>query len=80
MEAYNAGILTTVVESEEADNVLSRIVQELQSSSPQAIELLKYILTETWTLPGMNDANTTLLGDDARRRIAEFAERSARRR
>lgn len=79
-EAYQAGILTTVVESEEADKVLSRVIQELQSSSPQAIELLKYILTETWTLPGMNDANTTLLGDDARGRIAEFAERSARRR
>lgn len=78
-EAYDVGILTTVVESEEAD-MFSRILQELQSSSPQAIELLKYILTETWTLPGMNDANTTLLGDDARGRIAEFAERSARRR
>ena len=79
-EAYHAGILTMVVDSEEVDNVLSRTIQELQSSSPQAIELLKSILTETWTLPGMNDANTTLLGDDARGRIAEFAERSARRR
>lgn len=76
-EAYDAGILTTMVEPDELDGTVNRISAELRSSSPQAIELLKYILTETWTLPGMHDANKTLLGEDAQARIAQFAARSA---
>jgi enoyl-CoA hydratase/carnithine racemase len=76
-EAYDAGILTAVFEPEQMDGELARILGELERSSPKAIALLKYILTETWTLPGMVDANATLLGEDARTRIAAFASRSS---
>jgi enoyl-CoA hydratase/carnithine racemase len=76
-EALDAGILTMVVASDQAEAELQRVVGQLTASSPGAIELIKYILTETWTLPGMRDANTTLLGADARERIAAFAARSA---
>jgi enoyl-CoA hydratase/carnithine racemase len=78
-EALDAGILTVVVDPDQAEAELARVLAELAASSPQAIELIKYILTETWTLSGMRDANTTLLGDDARTRIAAFAARSTKK-
>lgn len=76
-DAYDAGLLTAVFEPEQMEPALARILGELARSSPEAIGLLKYILTETWTLPGMVDANATLLGDDARTRIAAFASRGS---
>jgi enoyl-CoA hydratase len=72
-EAYDAGLLTKVVDADALDPAVAKVLADLRASSPAAIARLKAILTETWSVPGMEDAYDTLLGGDARGRLAGFA-------
>ncbi|HEX3803128.1 MAG TPA: enoyl-CoA hydratase/isomerase family protein [Solirubrobacteraceae bacterium] len=79
-EAYAAGMLTKVVEPEQLTATTEQVLRELRASSPGAISLYKQTLNETRTVSGMQDAFVTMMGEDARARLAAFSERSKSKR
>jgi enoyl-CoA hydratase/carnithine racemase len=72
VEAYAAGLLTKVVESDQLEATTEKMLSQLRESSANAISIYKHTLNETRTLPSMQDAITTMLGDDARQRLMAF--------
>jgi enoyl-CoA hydratase/carnithine racemase len=74
-EAYTAGMLTKVVDPADLWSVTDEVLRELEESSANAIRIYKQALNETRTLSGMQDAYTTMLGEDARARLKAFGER-----
>lgn len=74
-EAYDAGMLTKVVESADLAPTTEQVLGELRDSSAAAITLYKHTLNETRTLPSMHDAYTTLLSDEVRGRLRGFRDR-----
>lgn len=77
-EAYDAGLLTRVVEPEALDHEVAGVLDELRSSSLQAIVLYKEIMNETWALSSMDDAYKTLLSEEVRERLFRFAGKSTK--
>jgi enoyl-CoA hydratase/carnithine racemase len=77
--AHAAGLVTMVVPDEQLQSTTEKVLNELRASSPAAIRLYKQVLNETRQLSGMQDANATLLGEDARTRLRAFSERSRAR-
>ncbi|MCJ2181047.1 enoyl-CoA hydratase/isomerase family protein [Novosphingobium album (ex Hu et al. 2023)] len=74
-EAYEAGLLTKVVPSDDLDGTLERIVREFLASSPEAIRHLKTVLNETRPLSPMTDAYLTMTQPHTRKRLEAFAAR-----
>lgn len=74
-EAFQAGLVTRLVPSEELEDTVRSVLTDLAKASPHAIRLYKKILNETRPLSSMEDAYETMLGADARARLDAFSNR-----
>lgn len=74
-EAYEAGLLSTVVPADRLEETLATILRDLKASSPEAIRHLKVILNETRQLSPMTDAYLTMLQPHVKDRLKAFAAR-----
>jgi len=75
-DAFRAGLVTKLVPAGGLEDAVQEVLTELGKASLEAIRLYKKILNETRPLSSMEDAYETMLGDDARARLAAFSSRS----
>jgi enoyl-CoA hydratase/carnithine racemase len=74
-EAFDAGLLTSVVPAEQLGPALAKCLAELKASSREAIQTCKRILNETRPLSPMTDAYLSMLLPGALERLKRFAKR-----
>jgi enoyl-CoA hydratase/carnithine racemase len=74
-EAYEVGLLTKVVASDQMEATLGKMLTEFRASSIEAIRHLKVIFNETRPLSPMTDAYLTMLQPHTRERLEAFAAR-----
>lgn len=78
-DAFRYGLLSELAtDREDLDAKVAAVLKQLSGSSLTAIARLKSIFNEAMPLGSMTDANESLLGEEARLHLQQFAERGKR--